>query len=399
MPSRHCCTQCFQSPNLRHFIEEHGSNGDCDFCEADDVTVIRPHELAEPMEELINFYHLAEPDQDYARAGNLDGWMFDSLAEALQDDWNFFNGSVGYEVWNDLLDEIRGVGRRHPDDDSNLHESALGWSRNDEQIHSESGDDLWTEFADQIKTERRFILTERFADQSRRPEAWIGQAVRDLGAVHELTVNDHLYRARKGMADANAENGWERQPFPASQMGAPPAHLATAARANPLGIPMFYAAFERDTAVVEAGRFPGAEVSVRRVRPAKGLRMVDLMQLRSVPDPIGVRNLESVLWKSNLLNRLNQELSRPVHPDDSPIEYIPTQYLAEAVRDAGFDGILYRSAMHRNGRNAVIFDPEDMRVLEDGAEIVTIQSVTFTLQSSELRRHRRRTIQEAIDDE
>ena len=161
---------------------------------------------------------------------------------------------------------------------------------------------------------------------------------------------------------------------------------------------MFYAAFERDTAVVEAGRFPGTEVSVRRVTPVKRLRMVDLMQLRSVPDPIGVTNLESVLWKNGLLNRLNEELSRPIHPDDSAIEYLPTQYLAEAIRDTGFDGILYQSAMQQEGRNAVIFDPDDMRVSEDGAEIVRIRSVSFELVKTEPRRQRRRTIQEAMEE-
>ena len=401
MPARHCCTQCFQSPNLQIFIDEHGRNGDCDFCGGQDVKVISPQVLAEPMEELLGFYHPAEADQDYAREGIRDGSDFPSLAEVLQDDWRFFNENEGSEVWDELLDEIRGLGRQRPDEAGLLLESASGWARNDQQIHSESGDDLWVEFADQIKRERRFILTERFADQGRRPEAWIGKAVRDLRAVHILTVGDHLYRARKGVVAGSFDNGWERQPLQANQMGAPPAHLATAARANPLGIPMFYAAFDRDTAIVEAGRFPGAEVSVRRVRPMKRLRMVDLMRLHSVTDPIGIRSLESVLWKKDLLNRLNQELARPVHPDDSPIEYIPTQYLAEAILDAGFDGILYRSAMHPNGRNAVIFDPENMTVLEDGAEIVTIQSVTFSLQSSEprRRRHRRRTIQEAMDDD
>ena len=398
MPDRLCCVKCFQSPNLRRFIEEAGTTGDCDFCEAEDVAVISPRELAEPMDELIGFYHPAEADQDYAREGNRDAMDFPSLAEVMQDDWSFFNGNFGYEVWDELLDEIRGVGRQRPDDGCYLQESAMGWSSNCDRIYEESGEDLWSEFADQIKRERRFIFTGRFADQERRPETWITQAVTDLGAVHELAVGERLYRARKGVTEPSRENGWLRQPFPASQMGAPPAHLATAARANSLGIPMFYAAFERDTAVVEAGRFPGTEVSVRRVTPVKRLRMVDLMQLRSVPDPIGVTNLESVLWKNGLLNRLNEELSRPIHPDDSAIEYLPTQYLAEAIRDTGFDGILYQSAMQQEGRNAVIFDPDDMRVSEDGAEIVRIRSVSFELVKTEPRRQRRRTIQEAMEE-
>lgn len=392
MSPRFCCTECFQSPNLIHYIEEHGRRGDdCGFCGAEDVTVISPRHLAEPMEELLHFYHLAEPDQDYALEGEVNGMDFPSLAEALQDDWSFFNGKVGYEVWNELLDEIRAVGRRHPDDDF-CPESALGWSSNDNQIHVERGEHLWAEFADQIKYQRRFIFTDRFADQDRRPGAWVAEAVRHLGAVHELGVAAQLFRARKGIVAPSPKNDWKPQPFPTGQMGAPPAHLATAARANPLGIPMFYAALERDTAVAEAGRFPGAKVSVRQVRPRKVLQVVDLMRLRSVPDPIGVSNLESVLWKNALLNHLNQELSRPVHPDDSAIEYIPTQYLAEAIRDAGFDGILYRSAMCAGGQNVVIFEPDDMRVLERGAEIASIESIELSIRQFAPRRRRRRTI-------
>ncbi len=63
------------------------------------------------------------------------------------------------------------------------------------------------------------------------------------------------------------------------------------------------------------------------------------------------------------------ELSTPVDPDKSKIEYLPTQYISEYIKSRGFDGIMFNSAMG-SGFNIVLFN-------ENKAEIKKIE--TFVL--------------------
>jgi len=71
---------------------------------------------------------------------------------------------------------------------------------------------------------------------------------------------------------------------------------------------------------------------------------------------------------------LNRELARPVNPDDSDIEYVPTQYLAEAILDIGYDGIRYRSAVRNRCTNFVFFEPRDLNP-EGFTWLVEVQSI------------------------
>lgn len=139
-----------------------------------------------------------------------------------------------------------------------------------------------------------------------------------------------------------------------------------------------YAASTPLVAAAEAGRFPGAFVSVREVRNIEELRVVNLASITTVTDPIGIENLPQLLRYQRLLQQLNYELSQPVHPDESTIEYIPTQYLSEAIKAAGYDGLYFKSSMISGGMNLVVFDPEKMQVTERG-QVHYIESVNFRI--------------------
>lgn len=78
-----------------------------------------------------------------------------------------------------------------------------------------------------------------------------------------------------------------------------------------------------------------------------------------------------------MLNILNRELALPVSPEDSEVEYVPTQYLAEAILDLGYDGIRYRSAVRTGGANFVFFDPEALTI-DPATRLVEVQSIEVT---------------------
>ena len=57
------------------------------------------------------------------------------------------------------------------------------------------------------------------------------------------------------------------------------------------------------------------------------------------------------------LEKLGEELTRPVLPRSAAFEYVPSQYLCEYVKVCGFDGVMYRSSVG-DGVNLALFDPD-----------------------------------------
>ena len=52
---------------------------------------------------------------------------------------------------------------------------------------------------------------------------------------------------------------------------------------------------------------------------------------------------------------INEAFSEPMSRADDVADYAPTQFLAEAFRNEGYDGIVYESRMG-NGKNVALFD-------------------------------------------
>ena len=57
------------------------------------------------------------------------------------------------------------------------------------------------------------------------------------------------------------------------------------------------------------------------------------------------------------LEKLGEELTRPVLPRSAAIDYIPSQYLCEFIKKIGFHGVIYRSSVSE-GINLALFDPK-----------------------------------------
>ncbi len=158
-------------------------------------------------------------------------------------------------------------------------------------------------------------------------------------------------------------------------MGAPPEWKARAGRGNPSGISYLYVSDEEATAIAEVRPYLGAKVSIAKIESQSTLRLVDVARNRKVFSPFLEPYLEEVLEAFQMLQILNEQLSRPIAPDDAELDYLPTQYFAEVVRDRGFDGIRYQSAVSTNGTNVMVFDQNRTMVLE--AKLVEIADISM----------------------
>lgn len=345
------CTKCFQDRIARNFIKSHGTIGDCAFCGSRNRKVIRAYRLHGIFMEVVSLYRLYEPPPGSESGG------CDTLAECLAE-WEIFPEDGDEQQQNNILDAIMGYDRRDGD-----VSASDDWQAKSDHWTATPMDQRWPWFADYLKRSRRFIIEEDSSGEIVRPETWVPDLLTEASAIREITTRTRLYRGRLGVAN---DTSGRRVPRPSEEMGAPPPKLAAAGRANPAGFSFLYCALEAETAIVETGRFPGAEVSLWEFQARKALRLADLRGKMSVLEPLDTPNLADEVRKRTLLGSLGRALGAPVHPEDSNLEYIPTQYLAEVIRSAGYDGICYPSALNQTGTNVVVFDPQLIRVTRSG---------------------------------
>ena len=200
---------------------------------------------------------------------------------------------------------------------------------------------MWQRLVVGLKFENRFSLdddTEKFVS-----------SLLKYGAEHKsVTLNTEtlLFRARIN----DDEN--RKATFPISKMGAPPRHLVGHGRLNPIGIPYLYLASGKTTAISEVRPWVGCGLTVAAFSLVKEARLMNLSQKHFVNIPAG-QEFEGpeITWR-DLITWL---FSVPFDPRDDAA-YIPTQFLAERIKNAGFDGIIYDSALSSDGYNITLFD-------------------------------------------
>lgn len=88
--------------------------------------------------------------------------------------------------------------------------------------------------------------------------------------------------------------------------------------------------------------------------------------------------------KENLLGALSQLYSKPVTEDDDTLDYIPTQYIAEFVKEKKYDGIVFRSSQYydEDNVNVVIFNYNKCEVTGSAVYKVEQNSYRCSMQDS-----------------
>ncbi|MCW0232103.1 MAG: RES family NAD+ phosphorylase [Ferrovibrio sp.] len=90
------------------------------------------------------------------------------------------------------------------------------------------------------------------------------------------------------------------------------------------------------------------------------IKAVDLRNPRKLVSPFILTDASEIgQLRADLpfLERLGEELTRPVQPACAAIDYIPSQYLCEFIKKSGFDGVVYRSSVS-DGINLALFAPQ-----------------------------------------
>lgn len=211
----------------------------------------------------------------------------------------------------------------------------------------------WAEFSKEIRSRNRYF------PQTRLDREVLREAL--LGSVANLSASTRLFRAR--VVPPGRTLG-------ASEMGAPPPHLASAGRANPVGIPYLYLATREETTIYETRVANHSKVAIATFVLSADLKLLNLADLEP-PDFYSVENALVAVLYYRYLHELSRELRRPVDASDHYVDYIPTQYLCEMAKSTGLDGVIYLSSLDRDGRNVVLFDI-------DAAGVASVKIVKVT---------------------
>ncbi|UTV88356.1 RES family NAD+ phosphorylase [Cobetia amphilecti] len=323
--SRMCCPNCFGDHGLENDIIPSLSHadGDCDFCGSKGVNLVNPRLLSDVFEMLIGIYNFSDSGVN--------------LVDCLKRDWSLFSHEdMHTSLAKDLLAEIL--------DDGEIVRKNFEVELSD----SSKGLATWSTLREELLTINRYFLDGEL--DTGRLEQLLPHLIAD-------TLPKDWYRARI-MADSTI--------IALSNMGAPPNHLASHGRANPVGIPYLYLASQPQTAISEIRPHTGEHVTVATFNIDKDLKVIDLRNPRKFVSPFILAEtgaIQQLLADLPFLEKLGEELTRPVLPRSAAIDYIPSQYLCEFIKKVNFDGVLYNSSM-QGGMNLALFYPTKANPVE-----------------------------------
>lgn len=335
---RFCCQNCFND----RFLKEHigaisNKTGTCSYCQAKNAILIDSPSLADRFEPLLDLYETDKKGE--------------SINIILQEDWNIFSISKS-KVQCQLLSDITG------------EQNLLTQKYKSIFLKEKKNVEQWEKFREELKHNNRFFPIESVKKEQIEPFGkHIGTKIKK--------GRQKFYRARVNNSDKEYE---------LIEMGKPDKKLVQNGRANPIGISYLYVASTLDTAISEVRGHKEECVTVAEFEMKDDLELADLRDPKKTISPFELNDeneLELIYKNMPFLVLLGNELSKPVIPRDANLEYLPSQYLSEIIKQIGFHGIIYKSSI-TDGNNYVIFD--DGKLEATKKSVYKIKDVITTAQ-------------------
>lgn len=341
-----CCINCFKDSAIREIIHLYGTKGDCDFCSSKNTDVYdiskSSNMISDKITSLIQIYSPSEHSD--ARF----------LKEILRDDWDVFSG--GSEGIKALLEALCLF-----DSDLDIDKEILVKKVAIEKLHdidyiNEYGvvrGLSWTDFSESIKHTNRFFSSNFNADV-------FSSFLTMVQKTYEEGTS--FYRAR---ISPNS-NGFEKE-----EMFAPPIGKRTAGRVNPDGIGVLYLSTDDKTVLNETRVTAYDYVTIGTFKNKKPIKVANISEISRVSPFLYNDEFERFALNRKVFQEMAYEIAKPIRRNDSPLEYLPTQYIAEFVKSEGYDGVEYESTLRKGGINLALFD-------ESLVECVNVKTIEIT---------------------
>lgn len=161
-------------------------------------------------------------------------------------------------------------------------------------------------------------------------------------------------------------------PFTAGEIDRPPLTRATEGRMNRSRVSVLYLASDVKTAVCELRPHPGHLVSTAKFRCKRDFYVANFASpdIRNFLNDERLEVLRTILSFSDVLNM-------PVQPEQKEL-YAVTQLFADAIRDAGFDAVTFRSSLGP-GVNLTCFADDVFELTPESESVQEVTSLTFEI--------------------
>ncbi len=348
-----CCEDCFVDPVLRMLMRRVKNKKYCGYCQKKSEHCADPSALAENFVTVARLYERVDEviAPSHIRDEGID-FFGEPLIEQIQRDWELFS-SDDSRVWEDIFSSAVGSERGEQSDlDPETYVLVPHEFYEEEENRRDAIKSQWDEFCWEIKHSNRFLFSKSID--------WLDTLLEGTRSSVGQTKTT-FYRARIV---------GKQEKFSEKKIGPPPPHLAKPGRGNPEGIPYFYLADSPHTALAEVRPQIGDRVWIAKFEAKGRLDIVDLRtgQVRS-PFRYKLKDLPEMVKKIFLLKHLSDDLSRPVSPKAASLDYLPTQYLCELIKNRKYKGIRYKSAVNSES-NLLTFSDKDF-------QFVTHQDVRY----------------------
>lgn len=352
------CQRCIRDEGLKRFVAMHREPGVCSYCDR----TVRVCAMDDVIGHVVQSLHLEWGDPVNEGLAYEKEWQGDvqNTYELL---WN-----VGLDCPEDVQDTIAEA----------IHDT--GWCKR--EPYSLSFDQTllygWRSFSHFIIHTARFVFYKAHNDSYDRDQhdemnpvdilEALGTVVQELKLITVVSAGTKIYRVRIV--------GRKEKLRSAKELGSPPAQFAVMPnRMSPVGIPMFYGAFDQDTAIRETydpsskGKLKAA---VGEFAAARKLRVIDLSQTFFVPSLFDPK-LQRLRPHYKFICDFISDFVKPIERSErAHADYVPTQVVTEYFRhvfqmDDGIpvDGIIYPSS--KSGRRAIVVFADSDACVDAGA--------------------------------
>ncbi len=351
------CCDCIGDVFLADQMNRAGEVQQCSYCDNVSVGELLT-EVANRVDEVYREYysygesfHVFHGDSDkpdYEQQGefpeDIINMMIKSSDSEISDDiCAYLSGDEGFDVVKDGADAMY-------DDTSCYQHTEIGaWQHNE----------MWQRFCEDIKHGSRFFSLEA--------ESTLSAVFKNINSYSSTSgkktvrniIDCEIFRARK----ANTlEEIQQIASKPEDELRAPPKKLAKNGRMNPVGIPIFYGAFDKETCISELRPAVGETILCGKFELSEPLKVFDFTVLNNIYKELSMFDPEysDKLSQLSFLRSFEFIISKAFLPNESDLEYLPlqamTEYLSRYV-EGGVEGIIYPSAQKEGEtENIVIFD-------------------------------------------
>lgn len=324
-----CCMECFRDSEIRAIIKSKNQIGDCDFCSLKNVYVYDvssdPNPIADMIISLMDIHAISD---------SADAKL---LKDTLHDNWDIFN--VGAKIIQELtqkLSEATLIGNK------DIFTYGVDIPRistvdflNDFGIVRGF---TWSEFSESIK------YANRFHNQMFNPDAFASFL---LIGTKSYPAGSRFYRARI----SKFPKGYTQ-----NEMGTPPKDKRSAGRINPEGVGVLYLSSDEITVLNEVRASAFDYITIGEFINSHDIKVVNLSGIAKISPFLYERGLEQFAANRKAFQEIEAEIAKPLRRNDSPIEYLPTQFISEFIKSQNYDGVEYKSTLNESGSNVAVFD-------------------------------------------